>query len=90
MRYVVFGTVLVLSAAAGGVAAQTSFLPENTINCSSLRKLENGNWFAASTTFNFGKHKMILANQEIGRRFFSADGVDLYDTIERKCGGLPI
>jgi hypothetical protein len=87
MRYLVFGIVLALC---GGVAGQTLSLPENTINCSSLRKLENGNWFAASTTFNFGKHKMVFANQEIGRRFFSADGVDLYDTIERKCGGLSI
>ncbi len=89
MRSVILGMILMLSAASYLAAQTPTPLPENTINCASFQKLPNGSWFAATrTTFDIGNARAItLANQAVGPRFFNIGGADLYEVLERKCGG---
>jgi hypothetical protein len=88
MRRMFFGTVLALLAASvSDVVAQTCAPPQSTIDCSSFRKLSNGNWYSAVTTVLIGTSRMILLNQQVGPHWFNRGGVDLYDAIELKCGG---
>jgi hypothetical protein len=89
MRSMFFGTVLALSAASvSNVVAQTLAPPQNKIDCATFRKLRNGNWYSAATTLLIGTNRLILLNQQIGPHWFNRGGVDLYEAIERKCGGV--
>lgn len=91
MRSVFFGTVLALLAASvSGVVAQTFVPSQTTIDCTSFRKLSNGNWYSAATTLLIGTNRLILLNQQVGPHWFNRGGVDLYEAIERKCGGILI
>jgi hypothetical protein len=87
MRSLVFGTVLALSAASS-VVAQMCAPPQITIDCANFRKLSNGNWYSPATTVLIGTNHMILLNQQVGPRWFNRSGVDVYEAIERKCGGM--
>jgi hypothetical protein len=62
--------------------------PDNTIDCTALKKKPDGWFVEAATTFNFGGMNMKLSNKLIQPHSgFEMNGVDLYDAIERKCGG---
>jgi hypothetical protein len=62
--------------------------PDNTIDCTAFKKQPSGWLVEATTTFNFGGMNMKLSNQLIQPHSgFEMNGVDLYDAIERKCGG---
>jgi opacity protein-like surface antigen len=87
MRSVLFGAVLALSAASS-VVAQMCAPPQTTIDCANFRKLNNGNWYSAATTVLIGTNRMILLNQQVGPHWFNRGGVDVYEAIERKCGGI--
>jgi opacity protein-like surface antigen len=89
MRSIFFGTVLALSVASS-VVAQMCVQPQTTIDCANFHKLRNGNWYSAATTVLIGTNRMILLNQQVGPHWFNRSGVDLYEAIELKCGGVLI
>jgi hypothetical protein len=63
----------------------------NTIDCAAFRKTANGNWYVgARTTFDVGSLKSVnLSNYLVIPHDTNSSfrGVDLYDVLERKCGG---
>lgn len=82
--------LLLLSLSGAHLAAQTPApLPENTIDCKAFQKLPDGNWYVGPpTTFDIGNVKRAtMADQRIAPRFLNMGGADLYDVLERKCGG---
>jgi hypothetical protein len=87
MRSVLFGSVLTVLAASS-VAAQMCAPPQTKIDCANFHKLSNGNWYSAATTMLIGADRMILLNQQVGPHWFNRSGVDVYEAIERKCGGV--
>ncbi len=68
-----------------------SALPPNTIPCKAFTKNERGNWYVKGpATFDIGTvENKTLQNLEIPPKFFTIGGADLYETIEKKCGGNP-
>jgi hypothetical protein len=66
-------------------------LPPNTIDCAAFQKTPNGNWYVGSrTTFDVGSLKSIrLGNYLVVPHDTNSSfhGIDLYDILERKCGG---
>ena len=66
-------------------------LPPNTIDCAAFKKTPNGNWYVGPrTTFDVGPLKAIrLGNYLVIPHDTNANfrGVDLYDILERECGG---
>jgi len=75
---------------ASNLAAQPSnSLPPNTIDCAAFTKQPNGNWYVgAPTTFDIGSVKhMTLSQSVIDPHFMNVGGADLYDVLNRKCGG---
>jgi hypothetical protein len=73
------------------IAQPTDDLPPNTINCAAFIKRPDGNWYVGRvTTFDLGTatgtKRLALLNSVIGRKFNIA-GTNLYDILERKCGG---
>jgi hypothetical protein len=66
-------------------------LPPNTIDCAAFKKTPNGNWYVGPrTTFDVAPLKAIgLANYLVVPHDTNASfrGVDLFDILERKCGG---
>ena len=65
--------------------------PPNTIDCAAFKKTPNGNWYVGpQTTFDIGPFKAIrLGNYLVVPHDTNSSfrGVDLYDVLERKCGG---
>ena len=66
-------------------------LPPNTIDCTAFKRTPNGNWYVGPrTTFDVGPLKAIgLGNYLVIPHDTNASfrGVDLYNILERKCGG---
>ena len=66
-------------------------LPPNTIDCAAFQKTPNGNWYVGPrTTFDIGPVKAIgLSNYLVIPHDTNSSfhGIDLYDILERKCGG---
>jgi hypothetical protein len=73
------------------LAQASKELPPNTINCAAFQKTPNGNWYVGSrTTFDVGSFKSVsLSNYLVIPHDTNSSfrGVDLYDVLERKCGG---
>jgi hypothetical protein len=72
-------------------AQPTHDLPPDTIICAAFNKRPDGNWYVGrATTFDLettiGTKRLTLLNSVIGRKF-SIAGTNLYDVLERKCGG---
>jgi hypothetical protein len=67
-------------------------LPPNTIDCAAFKKTPNGSWYVGPrTTFDIGPLKAIgLGNYLVIPHDTNSSfrGVDLYDILERKCGGI--
>ncbi len=67
-------------------------LPPNTIDCATFNKTPNGNWYVGPrTTFDVGPLKAIsLSNYLVIPHDTNSSfrGVDLYEILERKCGGV--
>ncbi len=82
------GAMAFIGELAAPASAQPT-LPPNTIQCSAFQKQHNGSWYVSQlTTFDLGTTKgMSLLHSEVGRRDFVFDGVDLFDVLEKKCGG---
>jgi hypothetical protein len=58
------------------------------IDCSAFQKQPNGSYYVGgSTTVKIGTASMTLSSMPVGPRSISLGGVDLYDAIDRKCGG---
>jgi hypothetical protein len=89
MHSILFGTLLAFSVASSAVT-QTCASPQTTIDCANFHKLRNGNWYSAATTVLIGTNRVILLNQQVGPHWFNRGGVDLYEAIELKCGGVLI
>lgn len=73
------------------LAQPTADLPPNTIICAAFTKRPDGNWYVGrATTFDLGTtigtKRLTLLNSVIGPKFNIA-GTNLYDVLERKCGG---
>jgi hypothetical protein len=66
-----------------------STLPSNTIPCKEFTKNERGNWYVKGpVTFDLGSaENKTLQNLEITPKFFTIGGVDLYEAVQKKCGG---
>jgi len=81
--------VLLMSHLALAQAAKA--MPPNTIDCAAFKKTPNGNWYVgARTTFDIGPHKAIsLSNYLVIPHDTNSSfrGFDLYEILERKCGG---
>ena len=62
---------------------------DNTIiNCSAFQKQSNGSYYVdGSTTVKIGTASMTLSSMAVGPRSISLGGADLYDVIDRECGG---
>jgi hypothetical protein len=59
-----------------------------TINCSAFQKQPNGSYYVGgSTTVKIGTASMTLSSMAVAPRSVSIGGADLYDAIDRKCGG---
>ena len=73
------------------LARTSNELPPNTIDCAAFKKTPNGNWYVGSETiFDVGSLKSIrLGNYLIIPHDTNSSfrGIDLYDILERKCGG---
>ena len=72
--------------------AQTAkLLLPNTIDCAAFQKTPNGNWYVGSETiFDVGSLKSVrLGNYLVIPHDTNSSfrGIDLYDILERKCGG---
>jgi hypothetical protein len=63
----------------------------NTIPCAAFTKNNRGNWYVRGPiTFDLGNaENQTLQDQEIPPKFFTVGGVDLYEAIEKRCGGKP-
>jgi hypothetical protein len=63
-------------------------LPSHTIPCEAFTKNERGNWYVKGpVTVDLGTaENKTLQNLEIPSKFFTIGGVDLYETIQKKCG----
>ena len=61
----------------------------NTIPCDAFTKNERGHWYVKGpVTFDIGNaENQTLENLEIPPKFFNIGGVDLYEAIQKKCGG---
>ena len=66
-----------------------STLPSNTIPCKAFTKNGRGNWYVKGPiTFDIGSaENKTLQNLEIIPKFFTIGGVDLYEAVQKKCGG---
>lgn len=73
---------------AGAPAAYAQALPDNNIDCSSLKKQPDGNWLTSKPQdFKIGTSMFgTPAEMEISPHLASLDGHDLHATIEAKCG----
>ncbi len=83
------GAMVFMGELATPASAQLAGLPPNTIQCSAFQKQLNGSWYVSNLTiFDFGNTKeMALVHSEIGRRDFVFDGVNLFEVLDKKCGG---
>jgi hypothetical protein len=63
--------------------------PSNTISCDAFTKNERGNWYVKGpVTIDLGSvENKTLQNLEITPKFFTIGGVDLYEAVQKKCGG---
>ena len=63
-------------------------LPD-TIPCDAFTKNERGNWYVKGpVNINLGSaENKTLQNLEITPKFFNIGGVDLYEAVQKKCGG---
>lgn len=63
--------------------------PTNTIPCSEFTKTYHGNWYVKGpVTLSLGTaENKTLQNVEIPPKFFTIGGVDLYEAVQKKCGG---
>jgi hypothetical protein len=84
-------TLCTVSVMCGNLAqGQPKPLPENTIPCEAFQRGPDGVWRLEGTvTFDVGSTKaMTLARTSIPRGAIAvADGEDLADILDRKCGG---
>lgn len=81
-------TASLLIVSISAAAAQTNPVPENTIKCEAFKKQSNGWYVGAPTTFDIGNVKaMTIGNQLIPPGTMRLSGADLYEVLERKCGG---
>ena len=73
------------------LAQAAKALPPNTIDCAAFKKTPNGNWYVgARTTFDVGALRAIsLSNYLVIPHDTNSSfrGFDLYEILERKCGG---
>jgi hypothetical protein len=62
---------------------------QNTIPCNAFTKNGRGNWYVQGpVTFDLGSaENKTLQNLEIPPKFFTIGGVDLYEALQKKCGG---
>jgi hypothetical protein len=62
-------------------------LPSNQIPCEAFTKNERGDWYVKGpVTVDLGTaENKTLQNLEIPPKFFTIGGVDLYETIQKKC-----
>ncbi len=74
----------VAAAKQGGSPSST-----NTIPCNAFTKNERGHWYVKGpVTFDIGNaENQTLENLEIPPKFFNIGGVDLYEAVQKKCGG---
>ena len=81
--------LFILSLSATNVVTQAPHsTSDNTIDCAAFKKQQNGWFVEALTTINFDGMNMRLSNQLIQPHSgIEMNGVDIYDAIERKCGG---
>ena len=63
--------------------------PPKPFPCQAFHKNERGNWYVAGpVTVDIGTEKnKTLRNLEIPRKFFTIGGTDLYDVVQKQCGG---
>ena len=63
--------------------------PPNTLPCSEFTKNQRGNWYVRGpVTLSLGTaENKTLQNLEIPPKFFTIGGIDLYDAVQRTCGG---
>jgi len=61
----------------------------STIPCNAFTKNDRGNWYVRGpVTINLGTaENRTLHNLEITPKFFTIGGVDLYEAIQKACGG---
>jgi hypothetical protein len=76
-----------LPAAAAKQDGSTS--PSNAIPCDAFTKNQRGNWYVKGpVTIDLGSvENKTLQNLEITPKFFTIGGVDLYEAVQKKCGG---
>jgi len=87
----IFGAGCALLISGVALAQASKGLPPNTIDCAAFQKTPNGNWYVGSrTVFDVGSLKSVgLANYLVIPHDTNSSfrGVDLYEILERKCGG---
>ena len=84
------GALLVVTLCTGIAQAQLAPLPENTIPCEAFKRSPDGVWRVdEAVTFDVGSTKaMTLQPTSIPRgAIVVADGQDLAEILDRKCGG---
>ena len=64
-------------------------VPRDTIPCAAFVKDERGNWYVKGpVTIDLGTEKSkTLQNLVITPKFFTVGGVDLYEAVQKQCGG---
>ena len=85
-----FTIVAVGVALIGGmpIAVADNELPSNNIDCAVFSKLPNDRWHVGSaTTFEIGPQRVNLSPMDIEPYAIQIGDFDLYDVLERKCGG---
>jgi hypothetical protein len=88
LRTTLYASILLGLGCAHATAQTGSPMPENTIKCDAFKKQPGGWYVGAPTTFDVGNARSLtLSNTLVGPRFMDAGGADLYQVIEKKCGG---
>jgi hypothetical protein len=85
-----FAIMAVSVALVGGMpfAVADNEVPSNNIDCAVFSKLPNDRWHVgAPTKFEIGPQRVNLSPMDIEPHAIQIGDFDLYDVLERKCGG---
>jgi hypothetical protein len=88
MRSLAIVAVSVTLVAGMARALADNELPSNSIDCAVFSKLPNDHWHVgAPTKFEIGPPTVNLSQMDIEPHAVQIGDFDLYDVLERKCGG---
>jgi hypothetical protein len=88
MRSFAIMAVSVALVAGMPLALADNELPSNSIDCAVFSKLPNGSWrVGAPTKFEIGPQRVNLSQMDIEPHAIQIGELDLYDVLERRCGG---